>query len=106
MVISVIICKKESDAWIIDTWLMSCRVLGRKVEVAVLQEIIFNAKKANINKLIGKYIPTKRNIIVKDLYKKLGFKNTSKDKTIETWTLEINSYHAPEIPITLNKINN
>ena len=104
--ISVIICKKESDAWTIDTWLMSCRVVGRKVEIAVLQEIIFNAKKARINKLIGKYIPTNRNVIVKDLYKKLGFTNTSKDKTIETWSLDINSYHSTEIPITLNSINN
>jgi len=103
--ISVIICKKDPDAWRIDTWLMSCRVLGRRVELAVLQNIILNAKKAGVNILIGKYVPTTRNIIVKDHYKKLGFTKTSNDKEIEIWSLDITSYQSPEIPITINSIN-
>ena len=103
--ISVIICKKDSDAWWVDTWLMSCRVLGRRVELAALQDIISNTKKAGVNKLIGKYIPTSRNIIVKDHYKKLGFTKISDDEEIETWELDIANYESPEIPITIKSIN-
>jgi predicted enzyme involved in methoxymalonyl-ACP biosynthesis len=45
--ISVVICRPaESDIWEIDTWLMSCRVLGRKVENMVLREILEHARKA------------------------------------------------------------
>ena len=103
--ISVIICKKDPDAWRIDTWLMSCRVLGRRVELAALQDIVLNAKKAGVKILIGKYAPTSRNVIVKDHYNKLGFTNTSVDEEIETWELDINNYESPAIPITINSIN-
>ncbi|MBX9837109.1 MAG: HAD-IIIC family phosphatase, partial [Silvanigrellaceae bacterium] len=49
--ISVIICKKNIDFWEIDTWLMSCRVLGREVELAALQDIVLNAKVGGVKKL-------------------------------------------------------
>jgi FkbH-like protein len=72
--ISVVICRPfESDAWEIDTWLMSCRVLGRKVEHVVLGEILDHARRAGIRKLFGTYIPTDKNKLVVDHYAKLGF---------------------------------
>jgi FkbH-like protein len=71
--ISVIICRDKGKEWEIDTWLMSCRVLGRKVEDAALQKIIAQAKKHGIEKLIGVYLPTGRNGLVTDHYIKLGF---------------------------------
>lgn len=72
-IISVVICRATGDAWAIDTWLMSCRVLGRRVQEAVLQEIARNARQAGASRLIGRYIPTARNVMVKDHYAKLGF---------------------------------
>jgi FkbH-like protein len=104
--ISVIICKKQAETWIIDTWLMSCRVLGRNVELAALNDIIDNAKKAGVKKLVGKYIPTKRNVIVKNHYKKLGFTETFVENKTETWSLEVNNYNSPEVPIIINNVNN
>ena len=70
--ICVIICKIDKDAWEIDSWLMSCRVLERKVEVACLHEIVKNALASGAKKLTGRFIPTARNNIVKEHYKKLG----------------------------------
>jgi FkbH-like protein len=72
--ISVVICR-ESDptVWEIDTWLMSCRVLGRKVEQMVLRELLMAARGAGIGRLIGVYLPTDRNEMVRDHYRKLGF---------------------------------
>lgn len=98
--ISVIICKKDSSVWEIDTWLMSCRVLGRRVEEAVLRDIVINAKKVGASKLLGIYRPTVRNIIVKNHYKKLGFSKTFVEAEIETWELDITGYEFPQVPMT------
>jgi predicted enzyme involved in methoxymalonyl-ACP biosynthesis len=71
--ISVIVCRKDGRDWEIDTWLMSCRVLGRGVEEAVLQEIIRQAVASGAVSLTGRYIPTDRNAVVAEHYAKLGF---------------------------------
>ena len=57
----------------IDTWLMSCRVLGRQVEPTTLNLIAEQAKKLGAKRLVGEYIPTKKNGMVKDHYARLGF---------------------------------
>lgn len=97
--ISVVICKIHSSSWKIDTWLMSCRVLGRRVELAALQDIVTNAKASGATKLIGIYSPTARNIIVKDHYKKLGFIKIPNESEIETWELDITNYKIQELPM-------
>ena len=102
--ISVILCKKNAAIWEIDTWLMSCRVLGRRVEEAVLVDIVSNAKKSGAIKLIGTYFPTARNILVKSHYSKLGFSKSFYDHSSETWVLDLLQYHPPELPISLNYV--
>ena len=97
--ISIIICKKYVTVWEIDTWLMSCRVLGRRVEEATLLNIAKHAKASGATKLIGIYSPTARNSIVKDHYNKLGFTKTSGDHEVETWELDLTQYQPPELPI-------
>jgi FkbH-like protein len=72
--ISVVICRAISDSeWVIDTWLMSCRVLGRRVEHMVLKEILLRASQKGILYLRGYYVPTGRNSLVQDHYCNLGF---------------------------------
>jgi predicted enzyme involved in methoxymalonyl-ACP biosynthesis len=78
---------------------MSCRVLGRRVEFAVLQEVITQAKKLGVKKLVGTYIPTDRNMIVKDHYKKLGFKKVPSDGVIDVWDLDVSKYKFQALPI-------
>jgi FkbH-like protein len=58
---------------VIDTWLMSCRVLGRQVERATLNVIVNRARRLGALRLLGQYIPTKKNGMVKDHYKHMGF---------------------------------
>lgn len=58
---------------IIDTWLMSCRVLGRHVERATLNLIAAEAGRLGAKRLVGEYRPTQKNGMVKDHYEKLGF---------------------------------
>lgn len=101
--ICVIICNKAEREWKINTWLMSCRVLNRRVEESCLNHLVHYAKKDGVKKLIGKYLPTKRNIIVKDHYKKLGFVQVSKDGESETWELNLKEYEYKDIPIRINE---
>lgn len=76
-IIGVLIIKKESAAeWRIDTFLMSCRVIGRDIERAVLASFAAFAEKRGISALIGEYIPTAKNSPCKDIYLKAGFADT------------------------------
>jgi FkbH-like protein len=100
--ISVVICLKKEKIWEIDTWLMSCRVLGRRVEEIVLQDIIKNAQLEGVTKIIGKYIPTKKNVIVKDHYEKLGFNKRYGDEIKEIWELELKNFVFMPLPIKIN----
>jgi FkbH-like protein len=89
--ISVIVCRKDAqDTWTIDTWLMSCRVLGRRVEQMVLREIGRHAALVGVRRLIGEYLPTDRNMMVKDLYGKLGFTQILEEQNGATrWELQL-----------------
>ena len=73
-VIAIIIGRLlEQKDLLIDTWLMSCRVLGRQVEPTTLNLIAEQARRLGAKRLVGEYIPTKKNGMVKDHYARLGF---------------------------------
>jgi len=63
--ISVVICRRRGEDLEVDTWVMSCRVLNRKVEVAVLMELIDHARTEGVRRILGRYIPTERNALVR-----------------------------------------
>ncbi|HTA81778.1 MAG TPA: HAD-IIIC family phosphatase [Bacteroidia bacterium] len=69
----IILEKKDDKIMFIDTWIMSCRVLKRGLEQFVLNEIMQFAKHHKFEKVIGEYIETKKNGMVRDHYKNLGF---------------------------------
>jgi FkbH-like protein len=73
-IIAIVIGRTTSPGTItIDTWLMSCRVLGRGVERTTLNLVAAQAKALGATRLVGHYIPTKKNGMVRDHYVKLGF---------------------------------
>ncbi|MEE2577644.1 hypothetical protein QO176_33440, partial [Pseudomonas aeruginosa] len=61
------------DELLIDSWLMSCRVLGREVEMAVLEVLADAAAATGWGALVGEYRPTERNGMVAEHYPRLGF---------------------------------
>jgi FkbH-like protein len=87
--ISVVICRPAGPGvWDIDTWLMSCRVLGRKVEHMVLREILDHARVAGVHTITGAYRPTDRNKLVVDHYAKLGFAKVAEEPSgLTDWEL-------------------
>ena len=76
----------------IDLWLMSCRVLKRDMEFAMLDEMVRQCKKNGIFEIIGYYYKSAKNSMVSDLYKKFGFilSQTNGEDTI--WKLNILHY--------------
>ena len=72
-IIAILIGKCIAGVVEIDTWLMSCRVLGREVEQACLNAMALAAHAAGANRLIGEFRPTAKNGMVRDLYQRLGF---------------------------------
>jgi FkbH-like protein len=100
--VSVVICKKGAEEWFIDTWLMSCRVVGRRLEEIVFYEIVKSAKLEGVKKITGVYIPTKRNEIVRGHYLKLGFEALKKDTSgATTWSKSLDDIEIPDLPIDL-----
>ena len=82
---NVFIIKTTRSEWIIDLFLSSCRVMGRGIEKSILEGIVDDAKKAGIQKIMGKFIPTKRNIVCENFYEDCGF-----TKENNYWKRDIN----------------
>ena len=93
--VSVLFGRIEGKTITLDGWLMSCRVLGRSVEQMVLRELILRARERGIKQLVGRYIPSGRNDMVKDHYAKLGFTAGPEDGI---WLLDV---AAPEPAATM-----
>ena len=98
-VIGAIICRQQALDWHIDTWLMSCRVLKRQVEHAVLNKLVEEARRRGIAALVGTYIPTDRNGLVRDLFAALGFAKTASTEDPDCWRLAVECFVPFDVPI-------
>lgn len=67
--VGVAIAKQENGVCEIDTFLMSCRVIGRTVETALLAKVAADAKMKGAQTLLGRFVPTKKNAPASDFYK-------------------------------------
>lgn len=96
--ICVVIMKTlpEEQALFIDTWFMSCRVLKRGMEHFTLNTLVSWAKEHNCKKIIGEYIPTKKNSMVAQHYPSLGFTSLGDNR----FALDVESYNPLECFIT------
>jgi FkbH-like protein len=81
----------------IDTFLMSCRVIGRTVETAFLGVIAEQARARGYDKLLGCFIATKKNAPAKDIFSKNGFCCASEDSGASMWELDL-STGQPAVP--------
>jgi len=86
-----IVEKNGTKEWILDTFLLSCRVMGRQIEKSILGYIIKIAKQNNVNKIIANFIPTKKNQPIENFLPNCGFK-----KEKDFWSISLNdSFTAP-----------
>ncbi len=88
--ISVLIGEYKANELHIDTWLMSCRVFKRGMEVAMFNTLVEQAKTQKIKKIIGYYQPTEKNKLIANLFQQFQFsliKTTSENETV--WQLNL-----------------
>ncbi|MBE5907680.1 MAG: HAD-IIIC family phosphatase [Lachnospiraceae bacterium] len=96
-VVSIVIGRidgENHDELHMELWLMSCRVLKRDMEFAMMDELVEKAKAAGVKKLVGYYYPTAKNAMVKDFYGLQGFTKVSEDAEGNTvWEYEIPEHY-------------
>ncbi len=91
-VVGVAIIKKKNGDWWIDNMLMSCRVIGRSIETALLAKIVSDARDEGASRIIGEYIPTKKNPPAADFYEKHGFGMPAQtDDNGTSWILNLDT---------------
>jgi len=89
--IGILILEKQNESLFIDSFIMSCRVLKRSMENFILNQIVEYAKGNGFKNIVGEYLPTVKNVIVKDLFKDYQFKESS-----GRWYLEVDGFVVKE----------
>ena len=89
-VVTIAIGRPEEDTLHMELWLMSCRVLKRDVELALLDAIVHRCQAKGFSRIKGYYYPTAKNAMVKNFYGDLGFEKLSEDENgNSTWEFKI-----------------
>jgi FkbH-like protein len=90
-VVSVVIGHIIEDECHIDLWIMSCRVLKRDMEFAMMDTLVHRCKERGISKILGYYYPTAKNAMVKNFYELQEFEKIAEDEQGNTkWSFVIN----------------
>lgn len=106
-VVSIVIGRidgENRDELHMELWLMSCRVLKRDMEFAMMDELVEKAKAVGIKKIIGYYYPTAKNAMVKEFYSLQGFTKISEDEEGNTvWKFDVtDDYQKKQHVIVVN----
>ena len=97
--VGVTILKKKAKSCVIDTLLMSCRVLGRGAEDTLIAKLAEAAKSLGCDEIRGRYIATSKNAMVKDFYRHFNFKH---EPQTDEWFVRITE--APRTPENIDAI--
>ena len=95
--ISVVVLERSAEALLIRDWLMSCRVLGRGVEQLLMNYVVARAAEFGVARVVGEYIPTPKNAMVRDFYAQFGF--TRREAGANQWVLDVAAYRPAETHI-------
>jgi len=89
--VGVAITHDEGEQCEVDTFLLSCRVIGRTVETALLAHLAESAVQRGRKRLLGWFLPTKKNAPARDFYEQHGFVRTETNAAGSLWTLDLKS---------------
>jgi len=97
LVSAMILCPdpRAPDLLEIDTWVMSCRVFGRQLELEAMNIAVETARRRGVRVFRADYIPTSRNGVVRELYSALGFtlaQETAPHDGATRWFLQLSDY--------------
>ncbi|MEQ9095015.1 MAG: HAD-IIIC family phosphatase [Phycisphaerales bacterium] len=88
-IVGVMIVTVGERAWEFDTFLMSCRVIGRTVETSMLATVAEHARQAGASTLQGWFLPTRKNPPAEAIYRDHGFEAAQHDEQGVLWTLDL-----------------
>jgi len=104
-VIAVMMARVNGAEVVIEQWLMSCRVLGRRVEEACLNTLVEACEARGVRRLVGLYKPTEKNGMVREMYAGLGFERVSAVEGGESrWELKLDGFEARVVPIEVDVV--
>ena len=103
-VVSVVAGERIGDELHMRLWLMSCRVLKRGMEDAMLDTLVSDARQIGIKTIKGYYYPTAKNNMVRDFYQRMGFTPESADETGNTvWAMDLREYDPKNPSIRIDR---
>jgi FkbH-like protein len=102
-IVSVVTGEIRDKILHIDLWLMSCRVLKRGMEYAMLDTLVQTCREKGVTEIAGYYFPTAKNAMVKDLFKEFGFEHTSENEQGTVWKLDIKDFTKQNKHITVRR---
>jgi len=98
--INVVILRRADSALEIDTFVMSCRVLQRGVEQLAMNKVFEEARRSGCRRVLGRYIPTAKNGMVKDFYDRFGFRReAAPDGEGTSFALGVDEYLPRQVHI-------
>lgn len=102
-IVSIVLYSLKNDYFVIENWLMSCRVFQRDLEIAIFEEMIYFCNAHHISKIIGFFQRTEKNKVVCQFYQSLGFMLEDSKNGQEIWKLEVDHYKKRKTYITEEK---
>ena len=96
--VGVAIARADGSVCEIDSFLMSCRVIGRTVETALLAHLAADARQHGATVLQGWFLPTKKNVPAQEFYREHGFEIAGRQNDGVLWRLDLtrNTIVPPE----------
>lgn len=87
--VAATLVRSDDEAWTVDSFVMSCRVIGYGVETALLAVVAEEARNAQVKTIVGEYIPTLKNTPARDFYARHGFKEKETVEGVTRWSLPL-----------------
>ena len=99
--VSAMIGSISGDTCTVDLWIMSCRVFKRNLEQTMMDEFVRRCAGRGVKKVVGHYLPTAKNLLVKEIYGTMGFEKTSEDENSSTFVLNVADYRPQNDILTV-----
>ena len=93
----IIIFNDKNQTAVIDTFLMSCRIIGRNIEYAFIDYLVDIMRSNKINEIQARYIKTQKNGQVKTFYDKCSFRLTDSNESVKNYTLVVSEYKPRQV---------
>lgn len=89
--VGILITHTEREVCEIDTLLLSCRVIGRKIESAILAHLLAESRRQELSEVCGKFKPTNKNQAASRVFEEHGFTEGGRDGTATNWVFDLKS---------------